>query len=329
MCPFKPAASWQTICTPRQLGGLGVIDLAVQAIAFQWKHLRNMLGPEPSIGHSVLMALLSHYSQARHTLTPVLMPTSSMAKKASSKVRSIKVLLQAAVILPQISLSWLGNPLPPSETFFATPMRWWVYGLDGNFLPSMLPFTIGDILQLNPVSHLLELHPDLEQNALFQSILTLWPFLFCRSIIRAMTEPILSIGEDLSQRLLLVPLPDPTRPLSTPPTLGTATSKDLRSFIQKPPENDRRYGTPAEWKSFWKAHIPHRARTIWWRALHGKLATAQLRVGTWHLDESTSCRICNHPTEDIPHMLFLCPTKKHAWIALLQEFTSKQQWSDE
>ncbi|KAI1288958.1 hypothetical protein EDD11_009485, partial [Mortierella claussenii] len=68
VCPFKPQPSWLTICTPRSKGGLGVIDPAIQATAFQLKHIRNLLSEAPSIGHSFLRSMLQHYSGAAHPL---------------------------------------------------------------------------------------------------------------------------------------------------------------------------------------------------------------------------------------------------------------------
>ncbi|KAK3805464.1 MAG: hypothetical protein JOS17DRAFT_661224, partial [Linnemannia elongata] len=39
LCPFKPAASWKVVTTPRHQGGLGVIDPGIQHQVFLLKHL--------------------------------------------------------------------------------------------------------------------------------------------------------------------------------------------------------------------------------------------------------------------------------------------------
>lgn len=132
MCSFNPKPSWDTICTPRSQGGLGVIDPSTQAIAFQLKHLRNMLSDKVSIGRSLLQSLLHLYSDTSHPLSTILAPASLHAFRAAAKINSVKLLLRAAKTLPRISLPYFGHPLPASETFFASPLSWWVQGLEGH-----------------------------------------------------------------------------------------------------------------------------------------------------------------------------------------------------
>ncbi|KAI9242347.1 MAG: hypothetical protein BYD32DRAFT_360803, partial [Podila humilis] len=68
--------------------------------------------------------------------------------------------------------------------------------------------------------------------------------------------------------------------------------------------------TPAQWSRFWKATIPHKAQTIWWRALQGKIATGSLRTRIWRQQQqSPAYPICQHPNEDQNYFFFLCPVK--------------------
>lgn len=96
------------------------------------------------------------------------------------------------------------------------------------------------------------------------------------------------------------------------------------------PEEEQRHGTPVEWSRFWKAIVPHKSRTIWWRALQGKIATGDLRTRRWRQqDASPACPICQHPNEDQNHFFFLCPIKREIWTTVLLHYTYKGFWTDE
>lgn len=330
MCPFKPAASWETICTPRQQGGLGVIDPVTQTLTFQLKHLLLMTEAEPSIGRSCLGALLHQYTAQVHPLTSILVPGTSAAKDAGKKIRSLQVLLRAAATLPRISIEGsLHAPtgLPPLATLLATPVRWWLEDT-GQYIPQVLPTTMGEILRVNDTSRRLEYRPDIGDNTIFIAFCLRFPAPLSETIQDAMRNPIVQDGDDLRQRIRSIPLPDPSNPVAPAPTLFDASTKELRRFLRPVVDPTKLHGSPAEWRRFWRASIPHTARTVWWRALHGKLATAQFRFEKWKIGDSPACPLCDAPTEDIPHMLFLCPTKREAWWTYLREYTIKQDWPD-
>ena len=76
----------------------------------------------------------------------------------------------------------------------------------------------------------------------------------------------------------------------------------LNHIIVTAPEKERRRGSLAEWSRFWKATIPLKARTIWWRALQGTIATGELRKRRWpQQQQSAACPICQHQN----HLFFL------------------------
>ena len=187
---------------------------------------------------------------------------------------------------------------------------------------------MGDVVRLNARTLKLELQPTILVNLIFTTFHERFPFWLSDLVVRAMFTPLLSVGDDLAHRILYTPLPDATQPRARPPTLNTASSRALRRYIQPPLEADRLHGRPQQWKRFWKARIPHPARTIWWRAIHGKIATGQFRYETWRVVDSPECQICLAPVENTAHMLFLCPQKRLAWTTYLAEYTNKSQWTD-
>ena len=123
VCIHKPRPAWLTICTPRSLGGLGVIDPVVQATAFQLKLLRLGLSLTPRIGLAMVFGLLSLYSLFAHPLSAILQSLSWATLRSLDQIRSVGYQARAAKHLPRISLeaAWVTHILPPTETLLATP----------------------------------------------------------------------------------------------------------------------------------------------------------------------------------------------------------------
>ena len=185
-----------------------------------------------------------------------------------------------------------------------------------------MPFRMSDVFTINPQTRLLVLQQDLPNNRKFMNYWRKFPFTFAPDVTRAMTVPLLADGDDLPQRLLSIPIQ-----AGQDPTLLTADSKQLRLLIQPAPDEINRHGSTAQWSRFWKANIPHKARTIWWRALQGKIATGALRSRIWRQQQSPECPICQHPVEDQDHFFFLCPIKREIWNAMLTKYTNKPAWT--
>jgi len=92
-----------------------------------------------------------------------------------------------------------------------------------------------------------------------------------------------------------------------------ADSKQPRLLIQPAPNGNAQHGSIAQWSRFWKAIIPHKARTIWWWALQGKITTGSLQTRIWRQQQSPACPICQHPAEDQNHFFSSAqPNKKSA-----------------
>lgn len=334
MCINKPKPSWFTICTPRLLGGLGVIDPQIQATAFQLKHLRLSLEPSPRIGHVLLLGLLFVYSEMSHPLSALLQSLSRRTIKALNQISSLGLLIKAAKELPRISLEPANGTdlFPPANTLLATPVEWWIRWVNHPPGPREcpMPFRMGEVFFYDNDTRLLGWQASLDNHRGILRVLARWPFRFTPNIYRARSIPVIPNGDDLSQRILDIPLEVGQQ--GPAGTLGSANAKTIRLFLQSPPTLDRRHGTPAQWARFWKAHIPHNARTIWWRAIQGKIPTGVLKNRIWSRANedptSPSCAICHHAQEDLAHFLFLCPSKKDIWTMILAQYSTKTQWSD-
>lgn len=71
-------------------------------------------------------------------------------------------------------------------------------------------------------------------------------------------------------------------------------------------------------KYFWTAKMPSQGRTVWYKALIGKIPLQHL-ISKYHPPQSPLCVLCNQ-SEDILHFVYSCPYKKQIWNQILREY---------
>ncbi|KAI7817321.1 hypothetical protein BC939DRAFT_523910 [Gamsiella multidivaricata] len=122
----------------------------------------------------------------------------------------------------------------------------------------------------------------------------------------------------------------PTADINVPTTsFAQATTGDFRRFAQLPFHKDKSEGMPAQWSKFWKKALPTQGRNLWWRYLQESLPHASFRLTNWpRVTFLPMCPVCHESVEDLDHYVVLCPSKRQAWISLLQHHCTKTKWSD-
>ncbi|CAN1147373.1 Putative ribonuclease H protein At1g65750 [Linum perenne] len=81
------------------------------------------------------------------------------------------------------------------------------------------------------------------------------------------------------------------------------------------------------WKSIWKWSGPNRIRHFLWIAKHGRLLTNSERRRR-HMANDSSCSLCNHPEENLIHILRECPFANDVWKSLDESVLLAPIWSD-
>ena len=135
--PNKPAPSWRLFCSPKDQGGLGIIDPGTQAITFQLRHVQNMLSDKPSFGRQVMLSAVQLYTHSPSPfsvfLSPnyYLKPKVGMVKEFHYPSATLQSLLKAFARLPRFSWDYNLPELskPPIELFLASPIEWWLEAL--------------------------------------------------------------------------------------------------------------------------------------------------------------------------------------------------------
>jgi hypothetical protein len=343
VCPFKPRPSWEVITTPRTLGGLGVIDPADQAHAFQTRHLLNIASGNPSWGRQVLIDLMQWKSHTQHRLAIVIAPSDCEARKKLSGMHGLQQLLNTASRLPPVKNSILSEPSLPGTSIMNTPMDWWFPPTPQCNDTKTMAARVGDLCSL-------EMGP----NGLFKIIRKEQVSTALRRNRDQITNDVRA-GRRLMAGDYLQAASDPP---SLPPgdtlgalflnniiridgnnkvAIGKATTHQIRR--QQALSRQRvtplatsvqpEQGTPAQWKSFWRAKIPHRARTFWWRYKRDWLPCGTVRQRIWNQDPNCDMANCNAAVSDKMHYVYMCPAKYEAWHTVLCNFTTKTTWRDD
>ncbi|KAK3839494.1 MAG: hypothetical protein JOS17DRAFT_812882 [Linnemannia elongata] len=312
--PFKPRPSWEVITTPRDKGGLGVIDPATQCQVFQLKHIRNALATNVSWGKDIILDIIQWRTKASHRLTFLLAPVDGHYRSLLAGFPGLQRMVTVASSLPSLKALALANTLSDSATLASSPIEWWFETTDTTIkalrlrVEDLFQLTVHDngLLQLVRRTHL---PPKLR---LAQVELGLQAYQerrrMCHSMQQALSNPPKITQDDtLAQRILSSVL---TRNDNNPITLESATTKQFRSFLRQdtPPDPNSstqpEIGTSKQWRRFWSAKIPHRARTIWWRFKRDWLPCGTLRHKIWKQEPNCNMAGCREHREDKFHHVF-------------------------
>ncbi|KAG0041474.1 hypothetical protein BGZ83_001761, partial [Gryganskiella cystojenkinii] len=129
---FSPSASWDTICTPRKLGGLGAIDPTVQSTSFHLKYLRRLLSDPHGIAGRVIFSLISDYSTITTPPIAFLQYLTRTERTQLNKITVVRNLITASFRLLPVSTvpTHETHLLHPVAMVLASPLSRWVTWFD-------------------------------------------------------------------------------------------------------------------------------------------------------------------------------------------------------
>ena len=347
--PNKPAPSWRLFCSPKELGGLGIIDPGTQATTFQLRHVQNMLSDSPSFGRQIILSALQLYTHSPSPFSVFLKPNyylkpkAGMVKEFHCPSSTLQSLLKAYARLPSISWDYNQPDLskPPTELFLASPIEWWLEAtptrkkmdppapvVDQVWGPTKDHYGLwtGELLQvvdgiITPRLPLPTNGPRSEPTNCLVRRLQKKLTRFCTQVKNTTDLPDLRLNKILGA--VKLPAGKARHVLFI-----QASTQQIRSYLF-PPDRDRSSSKRSHWRNFWRANIHASSRNFWWRSIHHAIPCAAFRFDKWHTTPTPECPDCHAPQEDLPHYIFLCPTKRDAWTRILYEYTSKLDWSDQ
>lgn len=103
--------------------------------------------------------------------------------------------------------------------------------------------------------------------------------------------------------------------LITDVSMTLLNTKSYRRICVSPQVSESRL-TPSQWSHFWKFPLSHHCRNVWFRLIHRKLP---YRSFLHHIMPATfsdaCCPICSVNEETLEHFLYQCPVKLAVWRA--------------
>ncbi|EIE77754.1 hypothetical protein RO3G_02458 [Rhizopus delemar RA 99-880] len=334
-----PRISFETMCFPRNKGGLGVLNPPLQQSALQLRWLLPLLHDFPcsptsdfwnhhSLKSSVVLPLLADFLLSHLLPTESREPIQTDYRQAFvfkqlrprkliqsldgvfslffRAVDNLPHIFDKVVINPQTALCLtLGDVSVPSSS---CPLP-----------SSMARLLCSSVYMTDPISGRLRprsareisLHPYLTKRFLKwvrSDHMKLYPF-FVRAFLRPSSSfiPVAHTHIDMSPFLVALSLtPKPGDQLRL-------TSKRYRRLCSPPVSSSTLYPDlpPSKWLLLWRFPLRAQSRNIWYRLIHNKLpCRSNLYL------PSKLCPVCKNLEETPSHFLFDCPQKLAIWSLL-------------
>jgi hypothetical protein len=254
----------------------------------------------------------------------------------------LQQLAMIASLLPSLRTTITQAGLPDLATFMSSPIDWWLPPANGSNIQSLS--RMGDLFTTQVdddkhfrITHQPRLSAKLQQarKDIHNQVKVSKNRRISQAYLNAVKTPAIGTMDDLiAKRILGMVILDSGK---ITVSYGTATTKHLRHFLSPPPEPEPppptssfcpEIGSKSSWRRFWRAKIPHRARTFWWRYKQDILPCGTLRARRWGQDPKCDRDGCTEPKADKQHYVFLCDSTFWAWQFILEKHTDKPLWSN-
>lgn len=346
--PFFPAPSWNFICLRRSQGGLGLVDIGSQTVAFQLRAVQRICSDSTSFMIFFFKDMLCKVTSSDYPLAPFVNPDFYLTpgKKYFRPYSILRGLVAAIKTIPPLSWTQADAEAASVGTLLATLLPQWL-NADGVPEPHPPLWRSDQVLRPHwtnaeqteghlefiptaerPVGH--RNRGALEEN-IRQHIFIPHPVLQ-----RALdnTGP-LSLDDDLAEHINSIVVDN-----SKKGAFGVASTKVFRRAAfnkiyqppTPPPHHPPMAPVPAQlttsfWTGFWREEMPHNARNVWWRLLINKLPSGVRLHAIIPAVVEPLCRICSNGHETDRHLLFSCPKKLEVWQGALTKYVKEHTWT--
>lgn len=333
--PFFPKPSYHFLCSPKNQGGINLIDINHQFKALHMVYINKMITPnDTNFLYDIFQQFINYYTK-QPSVIPVLIDPQYFNKKFK-KLPQMKHMIKMLSFLPplEITSNW------PLTAVKYLPLR---RVLVLNELPRISK-PILDIKRLIPANwfakDLMETPPsnsrsrikyDAILSSLFLDQLKIHPYLKNRFFQR--NKVIFNNSESSIFQEWKFSLSSSSNPL----IMHKAPPSSLRRYwfsqgspiypVKHPPLSQipGALMSKTDWTNFWQLNIPHKAIEIWWRILIHKLPTnCRLHQMIPTKFQTPRCFFCPD-FEDDQHFILHCKKKKEFWKAFLHSKNIPQE----
>jgi hypothetical protein len=326
-----PIIPWKVWTLPKDQGGLGVLDIQIQASAMYFRWLQPLLTHDQDIidSHPVSCLLSYHIrnvTNCQFHQIPLLFPSSRTQGLIKQRVGTIDMLYRAIDYLPRSAEASAVNTatamvLPLQAAFYVPPSSSFVIPLR---VKEML---VSDVFQydarLNFVHWKDTRDPSLlpwkrTPNAVFRALAS--GNLQFQPYFRPVCSPAPLIDSTVSFSPLIQQLQ-----LQDGQSLNNvhASAKAFRLSVLSSvcPPLALRNVSAASWKFFWSLSLTHIQRNVTYRFILGCIPNRRfLHRIMPAVFESPMCPVCLSVEDSPDHLLFHCPSKEKVWQDVIFEF---------
>ncbi|OAC98760.1 hypothetical protein MUCCIDRAFT_115001 [Mucor lusitanicus CBS 277.49] len=326
-----PVIPWKIWTLPKDQGGLGVLDIQVQASAMYFRWLQPLLTQDQAIldAHPVSCLLSYHIRNVtgcQHHQIPLLFPSARSQGLMKQRVGTIDMLYRAIDYLPRSPSSTGINTatamvLPLQAAFFVPPSSSFEIPL------RVKEMVVSDVFQydarLNFVHWKDTRDPSLLQwkrtpNTIFRALasgkLQFQPYFV----------PVCSPAPLIDSTVSFAPLVQQFRLEDGQPLITTtASAKAFRLTVLASASTPLRLRTvsAANWKFFWSLSLTYIQRNVIYRYIVGCIPHRRfLHRIMPTVFESPLCPVCLSVEDSPSHLLFYCPSKERVWQGVIFEF---------
>jgi hypothetical protein len=327
-----PVISWKVWTLPKEKGGLGVIDIQVQASALYFRWLYPLLVNNQAVldAHPVFYLLSYHLRNVNgysHHQIPLLFPSARRAKGLrKQRTGTVDMLYRTVDYLPKSFDEARINTatamvLPLQAAFYVPPSSTLLVPL------RVQEMMVSDVFQfdarLNFVHWKDTRDPSLiswkrTPSTVFKGLAS-GAFKFQPYFV-----PVCSPAPMVNSEVSFAPLVNQLR-LHDGRTLGNvqASAKTFRLSVIASFEQPLALQnvSAAHWKSFWSLSLTYIQRNVIYRFITGCIPhRSRLHYMMPAVFESSLCPVCLSCNEDASHLLFDCPSKEKVWQGVIFEF---------
>lgn len=344
--PFNPAPSWDYLCLRRSQGGLGLVDITSQSVAFQLRTVQKICSDTHSFMVPLFKDLLCSATGSEFPLAPFASPGFFLTPRFGH-FRSLSVLKGLVTAVKHIpSLTWEQETAEslPVGTMMATLLPLWLkadgvpephppnWRMDRVFRPVWTDEakTEGTLAFIPLLERVNRSRPGLENNQRHGR------FKAHPALQRALDTPgPLTLEDDLAERINKIVITQSENGSFELASTRTFRQTVFSKFYQPPtppPHHPPMIAPPPPltssfWTLFWKNPIPHNARNVWWRLLINKLPSGVHFHSILPDKVGVLCRICLTQVESNQHLLFSCPKKLEVWQSAMTRYVEERDWS--
>jgi hypothetical protein len=326
-----PVIPWKVWTLPKDQGGLGVIDIQIQASALYFRWLQPLLGyDQGTIDSHPVFSLLSYHirnvTNCQYHQLPLLFPSSRFQGLLKQRTGTVDLLYRAMDYLPKS----YGSARINTATAMVLPLQAAIYVPPSSTF--VMPHRVKEMMVADVFQYDARLNFVHWKDTRDQSLLT-WkrtpPTVF-KGLATGKLQfqpyflPVCSPAPLEGSNVSFAPLAEQLR-LHGGQSMGSvqASAKTFRMSVisSAVPPLALRNISAASWKLFWSLSLTTVQRNVIYRYILGCIPHRRfLHFIMPQVFESPMCPVCLS-TEDSPsHLLFHCPSKEKVWQGVIFEF---------